>query len=274
MARASSASGASVAPQARTGRSPLLRFALLAMLGVVLCSTGWAVAGRWLAYPVAELAAWVLPEVAPQWVRSAQVLPTGQLVVDSSVAIASAQTGGRLAEVVLEAVPARYGYGLAIFVALMAAAALVRPERKRAWRVPLGYVLLWLPQVFSLVMYLLMQLLLTTGLDARLLKVSQASVEAIIYGYQLGALVVPTLVPVLVWLALEHRFVREVLVQAWWEGQRPNEPAVAVAPAAAPQVPVASRPRPAPETGVASGAALVSSQTAATLPERQETPKK
>lgn len=262
-------SGASVAPQAHTGRSPLLRFALLAILGVVLCSVGWAVAGRWLAYPVAQLAAWVLPEVAPQWVRSVQVLPTAGLVVDSSVAIASAQTGGRLAEIVLEAEPARYGYGLAIFVALMAAAALVRPERRRVWRVLLGYVLLWLPQVFSLVMYLLMQLLLATGLDARLLKVSQTSVEALIYGYQLGSLVVPTLVPVLVWLALEHRFVREVLVQAWWEGQRPPAaPAMEAATAPVVQSP-RRQPMAEPVAGVA--AAPVSSQAAATLPERKET---
>ena len=104
-----------------------------------------------------------------------------------------------------------------------------------------------------------MQLLLATGLDARVLKVEQGQVEAIIYGYQLGALVVPTLAPVLVWLWLERHFVNDVLVSAWRASLAP------AAAAPAPQAPVAApvAAQPAPQRGE------VSSSAAAVLPSRR-----
>ena len=41
--------------------------------------------------------------------------------------------------------------------------------------------------------------------------------EIIVYGYQVGALVLPTLVPILLWLWLDSRFVNDVLVRGWRE---------------------------------------------------------
>ncbi|HCL85630.1 MAG TPA: hypothetical protein DIC45_03810, partial [Comamonadaceae bacterium] len=58
----------------------------------------------------------------------------------------------------------------------------------RLQRALLGYVLLLPVQAFSLVMYLLMQLVGATGLDVRALRVEQWQVEAIVYGYQVGVL--------------------------------------------------------------------------------------
>ncbi len=239
---------------------PLWRFAFTAFLGVILFTLAWLQVARVSAYPAALLAKAGLEQAAPQWVRVVHVLPGEQVTLDSSVAIATAQTGWRQAEITLDAEPGRYAYGLPIFLALMLAAQVLQRSRGRAWRVLAGYALLQPAQAFSLAMYLLMQLLLATGLDARVLKVEQGQMEAIIYGYQLGALVVPTLAPVLVWLWLERRFVNDVLVSAWRASLAPA-PAVA-APVPPPAVaPVVAQP--APQRGE------VSSSAAAVLPSRR-----
>ena len=114
--------------------------------------------------------------------------------------------GGRRAEVLLEANPGRYAFGLPILGALLFAAWAVRRAPGRLWRLGLGYVLLLPFQSFSLVMYLLMELASASQFNIRTLRIEQWQLEAIVYGYQFGVLVVPTLVPVLVWLLLDGKF--------------------------------------------------------------------
>jgi hypothetical protein len=38
---------------------------------------------------------------------------------------------------------------------------------------------------------------------------------SVMYGYQVGSLVVPTLAPILAWLWLDRQFVAKVVVPAW-----------------------------------------------------------
>ena len=45
--------------------------------------------------------------------------------------------------------------------------------------------------------------------------------EAIVYGYQLGSLVLPTLVPILLWLWMDRKFVNDVLIRSWRESLPP-----------------------------------------------------
>ena len=59
-------------------------------------------------------------------------------------------------------------------------------------------------------MYLLMELLNASGFNVRTLRIEPWQMEAIIYGYQVGVLVVPTLAPVLVWLLIDRDFFREI----------------------------------------------------------------
>ncbi len=248
---------------------PLWRFAFTAFAGVILLTLGWTQVSRWPAYPAALLAKAGLEQAAPQWVRNVQAPPGSLVTLDTSVAVATAQTGGRLAEITLDAEPGRYAYGLPIFLALMVAAAVLqRQSPGRGWRVLAGYALLLPAQAFSLAMYLLMQLVLAAQLDVRVLKIEQGQLEAIVYGYQLGVLVLPTLAPVLVWLWLERRFVNDVLVSAWRESLAP----AAVQPPAAPVAPPAvAEPAPAPAESLpqAPRRAEISSSAAAVLPPRK-----
>src|SRR5256885_2340348 len=91
----------------------------------------------------------------------------------------------------------------------------------RWWRILVGYVALLPLQTFSVVSQVLMQLCLAARLDLNVLGIQTWQLEAIVYAYQMGGLMVPTLCPVLLWLALDMGFVRRVLLPAWNPAPRP-----------------------------------------------------
>lgn len=148
------------------------------------------------------------------WVRTVHTRP-GSIKVDTTVEVAVPQAGGRKAEITLDADPGRYAYGLPIFLALLLAARTVGKSDGRWPRALTGYVLLLPAQVFSLVMYLLMQMILSVQLNTRALRVDPWQLEAIVYGYQLGVLVLPTLAPIAIWLWLDQQFVQSYIVRGW-----------------------------------------------------------
>lgn len=195
----------------------LLRFALIAAAGIVVLTLAWTKVSPWLSYPVAALSHVVLEQATPLWTRSVRKAP-GHIEVDTAVTVKEPQTG-REGEVTLEADPGRYAYGLPIFWALLLAAWITHRTPGRLGRALLGYVLLLPVQTFSLVMYLWMQLAGAARYDTHTLFIDPWQLEAIIYGYQLGVLVLPTLAPVLVWLALDRQFFNDVIIPGWKHGR-------------------------------------------------------
>lgn len=192
--------------------SPLTVFILSAFGWIVALTLLWSQVSAWTSYPVGVLSHIALEQGAPMWVRQVHLAP-GTMEVDTAIAIPVPEAGGRLAEFSVEASPARYAYGLPIFLALLLAAR----GRGRAGKAVAGYLLLLPAQTFSLTMFLLMQMVLTAQTNIRLLRISQWQMEAIVYGYQVGSLVLPTLVPILLWLWLDRQFVQDVLVRGWRE---------------------------------------------------------
>ncbi|MFD2300077.1 exosortase H-associated membrane protein [Paracidovorax citrulli] len=209
----------------------LKAFVIGLFIGVVLLTLAWTRVSPWTSYPVGLVAGAALERTASGWVREARLAP-GRLEVDTSVAIATPQTGNQPVEITLESDPGRYAYGLPIFLALLLAAR----GPGRTVRALAGYALLLPLQAFSLCMQLLMQLLLTAQFDVRTLRVAQWQMEALVYGYQLGSLVVPTLAPIVIWLWLDRAFVNEVVIGAWRRSMaaRAGVPAQAGAPAQEP----------------------------------------
>lgn len=192
----------------------LRRFALYAFGGLIVLMLLWVKASPWLSYPVAVLSHTVLEQTAPMWVGAVHKQP-GSISLDTTVEVVVPNTGGRRAEVTVDADPGRYAFGLPIFTALLLAAWGVRRISGVWQRALLGYLLLLPFQCFSLVFYLLMQLAGAAQFNIRTLRIDQWQLEAIIYGYQVGALVLPTLVPVLVWLLIDRRFFTDVIVHGW-----------------------------------------------------------
>lgn len=199
--------------------TPLTVFVLSAFGWIVVLTALWSQVSAWTSYPVSVLSHIALEQGAPMWVRQVHLKP-GAMEVDTAIAIPVPEAGGRMAEFTVEASPARYAYGLPIFLALLLAAR----GAGRAGKAVVGYVLLLPAQTFSLTMFVLMQMVLTAQTNIRLLRISQLEMEAIVYGYQVGSLVLPTLVPILLWLWLDRRFVSEVLVRGWRDSLAPSAP--------------------------------------------------
>ncbi|MDO4724109.1 MAG: exosortase H-associated membrane protein [Comamonadaceae bacterium] len=206
-------------PTARSKPVRMPVFAATAFAWMAVLIAVWMFVKPWTSYPVSLMAATALEMGAPVWVRQAQVIGhaqaeqgdggAGHVLVETGIAVPVPESQGRHAEVLLEADPSRYAYGLAIFLALLLAA-----RQPGLWRKALaGYCLLLPFQAFTVVFYILKEIVVAAQIDYALLRVSPWQVEAIVYGFQLGTLIVPTLVPILVWLWLDRRFFNEVIVQ-------------------------------------------------------------
>lgn len=199
--------------------SALTIFVLSAFGWIVVLTALWSQVSAWTSYPVGVLSHMALEQGAPMWVRQVHLSP-GNMEVDTAISVPVPEAGGRRGEITIEASPARYAYGLPIFLALVLAAR----GRGRVGRTVAGYVLLLPFQALSLTMYSLMQMMLAAQLNLRTLRIAQWQMEAIVYGYQVGSLVLPTLVPILLWLWMDRRFVNDVLVRGWKESMAPALP--------------------------------------------------
>ena len=233
--------------------STLAVFVLSALGWMVALTLLWTQVSRWTSYPVGALAHIALEQGAPMWVRSVQH-SVGAMEVDTTIAVSIPEAGHRLAEITVDANPARYAYGLPMLIALLLAA---RGPR-RLPRALGGYALLLPVQAFSLTMYVLMQMVLYAQASARMLRVEPWQVEAIVYGYQIGSLVLPTLAPILLWLWLDRQFFADVVVRGWRQKAEPvPTPVQAPAPVATPVV------------ALVRGPVEISSSSAAVLPPRR-----
>jgi hypothetical protein len=128
--------------------------------------------------------------------------------VDTRIAVlVPGQEARGRADLFIEADAARYAYSLPLFIALLAAAR----SRDFLWKALTGYVLLLFPQAFSLCFDVLRQIIVAGG-HPRILEVAQWQLEAIALGYQVGALLLPTVAPAVLWLYFERSFFAAVIV--------------------------------------------------------------
>jgi hypothetical protein len=170
----------------------------------------------------------VLPPIAPVGQRlidrqllgvdeiDAPAIEPGRIEVDTRVIVpAVTQKDGKgVAELIAEVETARYAYGLPLFLALLFAAR----GRHMAGKALAGYVLLLVPQAFSIVFSVLKQIIVAGGSPAAL-GIAAWQMEGIALGYQFGSLLLPTLAPVLLWLWFDHAFFSSIIVEGWLEQQ-------------------------------------------------------
>ena len=184
----------------------LLPQTLKAFLGrtvllLVLLTGLWTQVSSWTSTPVAVLAQWALK--TSDWVVSVRTQPR---LIEVQTQLAVPVRGGH-GDILVDADPAHYAYGLPILWALLLAAG-----GWGCWAKALGGWVLLLPfQAFSLSLDLLKQIALAMPGGTRALGIAQWQMEAIGLGYQLGALVLPTLVPMALWLWLDRAFVIRVV---------------------------------------------------------------
>ena len=103
--------------------------------------------------------------------------------------------------------PLVYTYGLALFLALMLA------TRARLWRLVAGAAILLPFQGWGIGFDFLAQVGAKLGPDIAAQAGLLGSREFIALAYQLGNLLLPSLVPVMVWVALERRFIESLRIR-------------------------------------------------------------
>jgi hypothetical protein len=208
----------------RLSSSPLPRFFAIAAVALIALTLAWRPVAGTLAAPAAWLAATTMRTLFPDWVRSAKggagrlevetrltVKPTPQQMADAKRA-GQAIPEGAVAEVVLETDPSLPGYGLPILLALLLAAR----GKRLILRALLGAACLVPFQAYCLVTELLKQAAITSGAAAQT-GFSALQINLIAYAYQLGALLVPTLAPILIWVWLDRAFFAAVVIEGWLE---------------------------------------------------------
>ena len=179
---------------------------MAALIGLIV---PWYFLAPYLATPViaaaGELMQWLF-----RWVAGVEQHATvGTLLTSLNVLVPQ---GGRLvvAQLSPEVDYRTFGYGLALFYALM----LASWPQGLARKLLLGTCLLVPSQVVSMCFRWLRDALLVSGPEVLAQTgLPRWALEVIAYGYQFGFLMLTPLVPVLLWLALDRRFVQQLWVE-------------------------------------------------------------
>lgn len=202
----------------RTDAAPLPLFFLRAAFALALAMAAWWGVKQWTALPAAWLAKWGAEAVFSDLLRKVDV-ENGVLVAESYLRPdpsllqpGQAAPRGMQGVLVAELDPAKYSYGLPLLLALLLAGSRHRLLRQCL----LGYVALLPAQALCLALVLAFQVALGVG-PAVYAQAGWArwQLDLLAYGYQISVLLLPTLVPVLLWLWLDRRFFVAVLLEGW-----------------------------------------------------------
>jgi hypothetical protein len=180
------------------------RFVLRTFLWLAPCFAAWYFSAHYSTAAAGALARlWV--DLFNSNIVSALEQPAVNLVFVTTLEIHPAT--GQAAVVLAEVNPLLYTYGLPLFLALMLA------TRARWWKIAIGAIALLPFQAWGIAFDFLMQVGMQLGYEvAREAGFSAAQREVIALGYQLGALILPTLAPVVAWAIFSRRFIEAALM--------------------------------------------------------------
>ena len=185
------------------------RAATLSLLGrtllwLVPCLALWYVAAGPLAWVPAKVASPLIGAVGD--VKAMALRDRGvvySVSIDAPYELMRRGTGAATADV--EVATATYTYGIALFLALSLAT--------RGWQKPklllAGTVIVWLGSAWGIGFDAMRQLAISPELASHV-ALGTAARTAIAFGYQLGSLLLPTLLPIALWLGFNPQVWRKV----------------------------------------------------------------
>ena len=184
-------------------RALLCLFPLLAL---------WYWAREWVVMPVAWLADQAMLFFFSRWVTGSELHGVNQALL---TVLNVPHPSGHVADLSPEAVVLTYCYGLPLLVALFVAAR----AKGLWWKLPLCAAALLPFQAWGVCLSWLLQVAVQAGEFTRAKTYFSAWDQNLIaLGYQFGFLLMPTLVPLLLWLFFERRFVITVAVEGAMQG--------------------------------------------------------
>ncbi len=198
-------------------RNPLYAFFLKAALWLPLCLGLWYWKAEWFNSPAAIVSGWIMRGLFPGWVEAVEWSQrTMTLVTTLQVPMAPSVKEGKVAVMVAEANPLLYSYGLPLFAALLLASG----EAKRWRKLMLGALVLIPFQAWGICFDLLKQVAITAGpVVAAQTRFSPWQRETIAVGYQLGTLIMPTVAPIAMWLALNRQLIPMLILDRALQGK-------------------------------------------------------
>jgi len=195
------------------GRNPLYIFLAKAAFWLPLCLGLWYWKAEWFNSPAALVSSWIMQGFFDGWVESVEwsrrtlsVLTTLEL---PNIPV-PAERSGQVGLLVVQTNPLFYGYGLPLFAAL-----LLSSGEARRWRKLLFGALALIPlQSWGVCFDILRQVAIEAGPAVRAQAgFSRWQIEVIGLGYQFGYLILPTVAPISLWLALNRQFIPMLMLE-------------------------------------------------------------
>lgn len=171
----------------------------------------WYPAGSAMAVPARLVAATAVATLFPDWAEGVEQAGTMlTLLTTLEVADMPGVPKGMVAVVGVDTSFLKYGYGLPLLAALLLASGATRKPSK----IVAGAFALLPFQAWGICFDWLKQLAIDTGTA----PFSPLAREFIAFGYQFGYLVLPTLVPVVLWMVMDRRFLATFMIEATIDG--------------------------------------------------------
>lgn len=180
-------------------------FLLAVLVWLPLAFLAWALFATGLAWLPGKITGWLLTGVWSELFRAVEQHGS-VLQVSSAFRV---QVSGGIGELVFDLPTMQYGYGLPLLAALLMATPIL-PSR-RIVQFLLALPLLWLGQVFGLVGHALRLVVFDAGpVGAAVAASAGLSANLVALWYQFASLIVPSVLPVALWLVLNRGFMDEL----------------------------------------------------------------
>lgn len=185
---------------------PLKSLLFLAVLWLPLSFFVWFYFAQLFVMPIASLALSALQWLMPT--TFAEVEQSGHML--TLVTTLPVMQDGRAGVALVDVNPMIYGYCIPVLIGLVMATPL--RGLQRLWQIVLGSMVLMLVQTFGTVFDVLKNVALRTGeVGASAIAEAGISPDLIAFCYQFGYLVLPAIVPVILWVACNQSFIRSLV---------------------------------------------------------------
>lgn len=187
-------------------------FLLKAIAWFIALLLVWYQLGSSVTLPASWLAKGAVATLFPNWAEGVEQMGTTLTLLTSlEVSGMAGVPEGQIAVLSPEVEYLKYSYGLPLLIALLFASGAQRLFTKTL----LGALALLPFQVWGVCFDWLKQ----AGIDTGVASFSPLARELIALGYQFGYLVLPALVPVMLWVAMDKRFMASFILEATLEGE-------------------------------------------------------
>ena len=193
-------------------RRPLLRFVLKVLAWLPLCFAVWYFTSPLLTLPIQWLSLAVtklgLADIIVDVDKASSVL---SFVTNLRPGSATTSSVGRAGSIVVDSSALIYTYGLPLFAALTLAATGLKNGARLARVLAIGYGVLLPFQAWGVIADALKQLAITMGpAISSQTGFSATQREVIVFAYQFGTLILPTVIPAIAWVLLHRPFLEQI----------------------------------------------------------------